>query len=136
MGSLCGIEYECLPLGGGDVLRVFPDGAYVPNAWIDQATDSVGGWRAGSERERNCVLRVSSLNVELQDTRQSVRAEKDHGLSLKADLDGCEKTTNDQHATITMLSTRVKRRGNMVLVLSLTTALLLTTTALLSLPSP
>lgn len=128
------MAYECLPLGGGDELRVFPDGAYVPNEWIDLATDSVADWREGSEKERNCVLRVVSLNTTLHAERGKTEQANKNTDTMRTSRDGFETLYNAEHATTLLLTTKVGRRGKMVLALGITTVAFLATTTLLAIP--
>jgi len=49
----------------GDKIIVYPDGAYVPNWWIDKAVDSTGVWREGTSKFYIAVQRLSSQQKEI-----------------------------------------------------------------------
>lgn len=81
---------ELLPPGGGDKIVVFPDGAYVPNAWIDTATDSTAVWQKGNAQKVSAVLRVSSMareNIALQQQRDSLGVANSRNTLL---VDSCD----------------------------------------------
>lgn len=128
----CGIRYECLPKGGGRSIVIFPQGAYVPNGYIDQAADSAGTWRAGSERERNCVLSVSSVSVQRDAEHEKYMEEVASHRRTRLARDEFETGYNLRGSQIIELTTKVGKRGTLVLALSLTTAALLATTAVLA----
>ncbi len=113
---------------------VFPDGAYVPDAWIDQATDSASTWRKGSEKERNCALRVASMAIEIHaeqcKTEQGVR---DLG-NMRTSRDAWETQANTCSANNQMLTIKMGKRGTLNIVLAGTTLLFAATTVLLAIP--
>jgi hypothetical protein len=55
-----GFEYP-----GGNKVIVYPDGAYVPNWWIDKAVDSTGVWREGTSKFYIAIQRISSYQQEI-----------------------------------------------------------------------
>ncbi len=50
---------------GGDKIIVYPEGAYVPNWWIDKAVDSTGVWREGTAKFYIALQRLSSQQKEI-----------------------------------------------------------------------
>jgi hypothetical protein len=50
---------------GGDTIIVYPDGAYVPNEWINKAVDSTGVWREGTAKFYIALQRISSQQKEI-----------------------------------------------------------------------
>ena len=50
---------------GGDKIIVYPEGAYVPNWWIDKAVDSTGVWREGTTKFYIAIQRISSQQREI-----------------------------------------------------------------------
>jgi hypothetical protein len=49
----------------GNKIIVYPDGAYVPNWWINKAVDSTGVWREGTTKFYIAVQRISSYQQEI-----------------------------------------------------------------------
>lgn len=49
----------------GDKIIIYPDGAYVPNEWIDKAVDSTGIWRDGTSKFYIALQRISSQQKEI-----------------------------------------------------------------------
>jgi hypothetical protein len=55
-----GFEYP-----GGNKIIIYPDGAYVPNEWINKAIDSTGVWREGTAKFHIAIRRISSYQKEI-----------------------------------------------------------------------
>lgn len=66
-------QEECI--GDGRSIVVFPDGAYVPNSWIDETVDSTASRMNAVETGRRAALYIASKEREYQAERAQNAAE-------------------------------------------------------------
>lgn len=76
----------------GDKVIIYPDGAYVPNWWIDKAVDSTGVWRDGTAKFYTTILRVASQ-------RREISLLEDKYAKYKA---SCDKSIDEANNEITL----------------------------------
>lgn len=63
---------QVLDIGDGSRVVITRTGAYVPMSWIDEAVDSVGQWRMGSDREKLARMALVSMAREIEALRAQV----------------------------------------------------------------
>lgn len=102
----------CLQMmGQGSRIIIYPEGAYVPNAWINSAVDSVGAWRLGNGLRQNAVRKVASLVKENEQQAviiDSLRSAMRIGTAIKVGaLDLVDDVTSQRDKAIG----KAKRRG-------------------------
>lgn len=94
-------------IGNGDKVLVFPQGAYVPNAWIQAASDSVDTWRYNADGYKQAVVVIASYARENDKCRALLNAtikEKEDALA------GAQATVNDMDVKVKVAEEKVRKR--------------------------
>ena len=111
---------------------MFPDGAYVPNAWIDIATDSTAMWRKGSEENRVRINTVVSLSHEKRALEEQNFITSGQLAKCTTRSDECFTNNAQLQDNLIAAGQTIRVRGNWNIVLGISTILFATTTTALA----